>query len=80
MQIKTIYYGIFQEKAQKNEEIIETECENVIELYQELKQKYDFDLNVNEVLVAINDQYLNDLHYKLSNDDLVVFLHPMSGG
>ncbi|MFC5404221.1 MoaD/ThiS family protein [Cohnella soli] len=80
MKINTYYYATFQEKTKKTDEVIETSANNIRELYEELTEKYKFELTLDEIIVSVNDENQYNLDYVVKDNDTIVFLHPMSGG
>lgn len=80
MKVKLIYYSQFRERTGTDTEVRVTESQTIRQLYHELKQAHGFGLNVDEVVVAVNDAYQDDMDALLQERDVVVFLHPMAGG
>ena len=79
MKIKVLYFASLQENAKKNEEVLELDCKNAKELYLHLKDKYDFELSLDDLKVAINEKYSN-FEVELKNDDVIAFIPPIAGG
>jgi molybdopterin converting factor subunit 1 len=79
MSIKVKYFASLREKAQKNEEEITEVFANAFDLYQVLKEKYQFSLSVNEIKVAINGEYQN-FDTAIIAGDIVTFIPPVAGG
>lgn len=79
MKIKVKYFASLREQAQKNEEDFGDEFTNPYELYQSLKEKYHFSLDVDEVKVAINGEY-QDFTTTIKNMDVITFIPPVAGG
>lgn len=79
MAIKVKYFASLREKAQKSDEEIAEVFVNSFELYQSLKEKYQFSLTVDEIKVAINGEY-QDFQTKLKTGDIVTFIPPVAGG
>lgn len=80
--MKTItieYYAMLQEIAGKNKEEFKTSVNSVSELYQEIKLKYGFIFDHDQLRAAINDQFV-DWKTKINNGDIVVFIPPVAGG
>lgn len=80
--MKTItieYYAILREMTGKSQEQFATEVNTVLELYQEVKLKYEFILEFSELRAAINDAFVA-WQANLNNGDIVVFIPPISGG
>lgn len=74
------YFAIFRELAGKGKESLTvTEGQTALNLYEDLKQKYCFPLTINELRIAINDEFA-DLNTALKNNDRVVFIPPVAGG
>ncbi len=73
------YFAILRENRGLSSESITTLAETPLELYQELKSKYDFHLSRDRMKVAINDEF-RDWTVKLHSEDTVVFIPPVAGG
>lgn len=73
------YFAFFRDMAKCSQEFIETDALNPKELYQELKQKYDFNICPSNLKVAINDEFHN-FETVLNDGDKVVFIPPVAGG
>lgn len=79
MKIKVMYFAALREQAKKSDEIIETSFSNPFDIYNELKRKYNFSLEISELKVAINDCY-EDFDFELNEMDSLVFIPPVAGG
>jgi len=79
MNIKIQYYAQLREARGQSEEIYSTRAQTARDLYLELKQRYNFPLEVCELQIAIGDQ-LGDWNAPLIQDDVVTFLPPVGGG
>ena len=80
--MKTItieYYAILKDMAGKSQEQFATSVNTVLELYQEIKLKYGFMLEFNQLRAAINDAFV-DWQTNLNQGDVVVFIPPVAGG
>ena len=62
-----------------DQQALETTCTTARELYRDVKNRYNFPLAEDHVLVAVNDDY-SDFDTVLSEGDTVVFIPPVSGG
>ncbi|PIW70260.1 MAG: molybdopterin synthase sulfur carrier subunit [Ignavibacteriales bacterium CG12_big_fil_rev_8_21_14_0_65_30_8] len=79
MKIKVIYFAALREQAKKNDEIIETSFTNPADIYNLLKKKYNFTLEINNLKVAVNDCYEN-FDFEIKEMDSLVFIPPVAGG
>ncbi len=82
MPLKTIhiqYYALLREESGVSKEDVSTSALTAAELYQELKNKYNFKLSMGLFKVAINNQF-SDWATKLNDGDSVVFIPPVAGG
>jgi len=79
MKINIKYFASLREQANKSEEIIETTYAKPSEIYNELKKKYNFSLELNELKVAVNDCY-EDFNYEMKEMDTLVYIPPVAGG
>lgn len=77
--VKIIYYAMFREQAGRNGTTIQTDSETVSQLYEELKSQNSFSLPLNQVKFAINGTFQSS-ETLISDQDLVVFIPPVSGG
>ena len=73
------YFALLKDEAHKAQEIVETEAVTCQELYQQLRLKYDFSLDLKYLQVAVNDQFTHFDH-QLNSGDKVVFIPPVAGG
>lgn len=78
-QINVNYFAHFRDLSGKSNEIIKTKAENALDLYKELKLKYDFPLSPCMLKVAINDEF-SDFESIINDGDKVVFIPPVAGG
>ena len=79
MKISVKYFAALREQASKSKEIIDTVYSKPGDIYAELKLKYNFSLNIDELKVAVNDCY-EDFGYELKEMDTIVFIPPVAGG
>ena len=73
------YFALFREQAGKRNESMETMATSPALLYAELKQRYGFKLEMNQLKVAINNEF-SDWHASLQANDHVAFIPPVAGG
>jgi molybdopterin converting factor subunit 1 len=79
MRINVRYYAILREQAGKTEEAVTTTASTAATLFDELKARYPFTLDAEQLKVAINTEF-RDWHSPLSDGDSVVFIPPVAGG
>jgi len=80
MKIKITYYGQFRDiTGLKEEEIEAKDGITVVELRDQVREKYPRIAAKDEVLVAINNSFA-PLETVVKKDDQVVFFPPVSGG
>lgn len=80
--MKTInisYFAKLREEANKRTESIETEANTGLEVFNILKEKYNFSLSEHDLKIAINEEFA-DWNDELKNNDLIVFIQPVAGG
>lgn len=73
------YFGLFKDYAGSSSENLLTPCRTGRELYQTLADRYNFDFAADQVMLAVNDEYVS-WDYALQADDYVVFIPPVAGG
>ena len=80
MRIKVTYYGQFRDITGLNEEEIEAkDGVTVVELRDQVREKYPRIAEKREILVAINNSFA-PLETGVKQDDEVAFFPPVSGG
>jgi molybdopterin converting factor subunit 1 len=77
--IQIRYYAILREQAGKSEEALTTNAASPSALFDELKARYPFTLNAQQLRVAINAEF-RDWQTPLNDGDSVVFIPPVAGG
>jgi molybdopterin-guanine dinucleotide biosynthesis protein A len=73
------YFAVFREQAGKRNESLQTVARSPAMLYAELKQRYGFKLNAEQLKVAVNNEFC-DWHASLKQNDAVAFIPPVAGG
>ena len=82
MSAKTIhlqYYALLREERGLSQETITTTAQTAKELYQELRNRYHFRLEIEQLRAAINGEF-KDWTTPLKTGDQVVFIPPVAGG
>ena len=74
-----MYFAALREQAKKSDEILEISFTNPRDIYNYLKRKYNFSLEISELKVAVNDCY-EDFDIELKEMDSLVFIPPVAGG
>lgn len=77
--IKISYFAKLREEANKRSETIETEANTALEVFNVLKEKYNFSLSETDLKIAINEEFA-DWHTEIKNNDVIVFIQPVAGG
>jgi molybdenum cofactor guanylyltransferase len=79
MKIKIKYFASLRDSAGKSEEILNSDAKTPSELFKELKTKYNFSQEENQLKVAINEQY-EPFSTLINELDTIVFIPPVAGG
>jgi molybdopterin converting factor subunit 1 len=79
MNIQIRYYAILREQAGKSTESLTTSAITAAALFAELKTRYPFTLDAQQLKVAINAEF-RDWQTPLQDGDSVVFIPPVAGG
>lgn len=79
MKITVQYFAQLREQRGCSEEEIQTEASTPEQLYLELQQRHDFQLDLKDLKVAKGDQFC-DWDTPLHHTDLITFLPPVGGG
>ena len=79
MKLQMRYFTFYRDLAKTSQEVIEGEVATAEELYDLLRQKHDFPANHAHLRVAINGEFAL-MSTKLSDNDVVAFIPPVSGG
>jgi molybdopterin converting factor subunit 1 len=77
--IQVRYYAILREQAGKSEEALTTNAASPAALFEEIKARYPFTLDAQQLKVAINAEF-REWHTPLQDGDSVVFIPPVAGG
>jgi sulfur-carrier protein len=73
------YFSLLRDEAGKDKEEITSSASNAQELYQEMRQLYNFSQDGSTYRVAINDEFVA-WDTILNDGDNVVFIPPVAGG
>ena len=80
MKIKTLFFGIAKDIANKNSIILElNENATIDQLTIELKNRYPKFSSINEFSIALNEEYV-EYDTLLKENDVVAIIPPVSGG
>lgn len=77
--VKVQYFALFREKAGVHEQFLSSHSETLRDLYTEVSRLNGFDLPVEMIQVAVNDEF-SRLDQSLRDGDRVVFIPPVAGG
>ncbi len=77
--IKVRYFAALQEQAKLGEETMTTDLKTYSELYQSLVIRYGFSIPLNQIQVAVDNQFTS-LSELITDQAQVVFIPPVSGG
>lgn len=73
------YYALLREQSGTSSETVQTTATTASDLYQELAQRHSFSLRMDQLKLAVNDQFAN-WNTQIQNKDVVVFIPPVAGG
>lgn len=73
------YFAALREQANRSGEEQELTAATAGELYAQLRVRYDFSLNAEQIKVAVNQEY-RGMDHPLEAGDEIVFIPPVSGG
>jgi molybdopterin-guanine dinucleotide biosynthesis protein A len=79
VRVKVRYFASLREQAGRTEEVVADAPINAAALYDRLRRRYGFLLDLNELRVAVNGSFA-DMNVQLAVDDEVVFIPPVAGG
>ncbi len=79
VRVKVRYFASLREQAGRTEEVVADAPINAAALYDRLRRRYGFLLDLNELKVAVNGSFA-DMNVQLAVDDEVVFIPPVAGG
>ena len=79
MNFKVKYFASLREKANLHEEVMNLAFRTPKDLYLFLKTKYQFELEMDEIKVAINGNY-QSFDSIIKEGDVVTFIPPVAGG
>ncbi len=70
---------MLREKSNIEKEELETKAVTYADLYNELNHKYEFDLPLSMIQIAVNDEYI-DKSREIIDGARIVFIPPVAGG
>ena len=73
------YFALFREQAGKHDEKRVIQDSKLSNLFSLLTKEYGFQLGMDKVQVAVNEEFV-DWEYQLKSGDVVVFIPPVAGG
>jgi molybdopterin converting factor subunit 1 len=79
MKVNILYFASLRDSSKKAQEQIETEASTIDDVFNTLNEKYSFDVNKEDLKVAINEVYV-DFTTTISENDTIVFIPPVAGG
>lgn len=79
MRIEVEYFAILREQAGRDRDVVETTATTPGEVYAQLAQRYDFDIDPARLRVAVNDCFA-EWTQRLGDGDRLVFIPPVAGG
>ena len=77
--IKVQYFALFRDQAKCEEETLEVNSQTYADLYLELSQRHGFDLPIEMIQVAANDEFTS-MNAFVVNGAKIVFIPPVAGG
>lgn len=78
-QIRLRYFAILREHVGSSCEKRETTSTTVGELYNEINEEKNFDLEKESIRIALNGDFV-ELNCSLTDGDEIVFIPPVAGG
>ena len=77
--ISVQYFAVLKDLTRKTEEVIATSAVIASELFKEICARYHLTMPINQLRVAVNDDFC-EWDYPLKDGDKIVFIPPVSGG
>lgn len=79
MKLQLRYFALLRDQRGLGAEEIETGAATPAELFSELSGRHGFTLELDQLKVAVNEQFV-DWSHSLKSGDTVVFVPPVAGG
>lgn len=79
LSIRVGYYAVLREQRGLSEEILESDADSPRALYEALRARHAFHLDIPQLRVVINDAFAS-WDERLQEGDHVVFIPPVAGG
>ncbi len=73
------YFALLREERGLAAESIDTEANDLAQLYNEVRARHSFSLPVERMAVAVNDGFAN-WQDRVEDQDVIVFVPPVAGG
>lgn len=77
--VRLEYFAILRDQAGTSAERVETDAHTAAALYEELRERHRFKLELDRLRVAINGDFC-PIDAPLADGDEVVFIPPVAGG
>jgi molybdopterin-guanine dinucleotide biosynthesis protein A len=77
--LRVQYFAVLREQAGRSEEMIDSGATTAAQLYEQLKERHQFQLAPAQLKVAVNSEF-SDWQVSLKHGDTVVFIPPVAGG
>ncbi len=73
------YFALLREERGTDTEEISVDCKTLAELYEFLKEKYNFSLTGKMIQVAVDDEF-SRMSDPVRDNSKIVFIPPVAGG
>ncbi len=81
MKMQILFFGIAKDLTGTSKITISTDFKmNIKELKMYLAVEFPRFKELNEYSIAVNEEYITDIHYRLSDKDVIAIIPPVSGG
>lgn len=77
--IQVLYFASLADKVGMDKEMLTVDSDDLIWIYQQLTDKYGFNLDRSRLAVAVNHHFVN-WDYRIKSGDVVAFIPPVAGG
>ncbi len=81
MKMQILFFGIAKDLTGTSKITISSDFKmNIKELKMYLAVEFPRFKELNEYSIAVNEEYITDIYYRLSDKDVVAIIPPVSGG
>tara|TARA_B110000008_G_C16781321_1_gene488811 strand:- start:397 stop:642 length:246 start_codon:yes stop_codon:yes gene_type:complete len=81
MQIEILFFGKILELINKSKIVVNVDNDTqLINIINKINEKYPLLKNIQNIMYAVNNEYIYDYNIKINENDVIAYIPPISGG